>query len=122
MTPNVTLQNDLPDKDKKIKPAGLAYSGHHYFSDSTSAAFDLNTKKNSFGICISGKMAASPAPSGAPKGQNGVGFGAVPWLYLTGKPINTGFSTVYRLNTAGGAAPPSCEGMPSTFEVQYATE
>lgn len=120
--PSVSLQYDLPENDKKSKPTGLDLSGHHFFIDATSATFDMNTKANSFGVCISGKKAASPAPSGALKGQNGEGYGAVPWLYLEAKAGSTGFKTVYRLNTAGGSPPPNCQGLASTFEVQYAAE
>jgi hypothetical protein len=122
MLPGMVLQYDLPKDDKKFKPAGLEFSGDHYFSDGTSAAFNLNTKEQSLGLCISGKKAASPAPKDAPKGQNGQGFGAVPWLYLEEKSGNTGAKTVYRLNTAGGSPPPTCEGIGKTFEIEYATE
>lgn len=68
----------------------------------------------------------STAPASAPKGENGVGNGAVPWLRLpalTGQTGNNGdIKAVYRLNTAGGKAPATCESSPAAFSVQYAAE
>lgn len=29
---------------------------------------------------------------------------------------------IYRVNTAGGNPPKTCDGMPTTFEIQYAAE
>lgn len=55
----------------------------------------------------------------------------VPWLKLQTQTPNGdvnpaddlgGVKEVYRVNTAGGAAPSTCNGMPATFEVQYAAE
>lgn len=47
--------------------------------------------------------------------------GAVAWLYLqaTG---HTLWRSVYRVNTAGGAAPKSCAGQPREISLPYAAE
>lgn len=63
------------------------------------------------------------APAGASVGQGGVGLGAVAWLKLiTRVGATEGLEEVYRMNTAGGAAPATCAGMSATFEVEYAAE
>lgn len=68
------------------------------------------------------------APSGSSVGSDG--SSAVPWLKLevvgqgvVGGQQGGGVKEVYRVNTAGGNAPSSCEGrVGSTFEMQYAAE
>lgn len=57
-------------------------------------------------------------------GQNGKGFGAVPWLKLTARDGTTGgLQEAYRVNTAGGNPPTTCEEhVGSNFDVQYAAE
>lgn len=95
-------------------PSQLPSSGHHYFPDSTTPAFDmLNTV---LGITRLKKGASSPAPAN----QNG----DVPWLQLISQVEGTTGKTgqIYRLNTASGTPPTTCEGMAATFEVQYAAE
>lgn len=50
-------------------------------------------------------------------------MGAVAWLKLDAKSDDGQiFQEVYRVNTAGGSPPKSCEGMQEAFEVQYAAE
>lgn len=57
------------------------------------------------------------------KGPGDNGEGAVPWLKLTAQdPKGQILQEVYRVNTAGGSPPTSCQGMAATFEVQYAAE
>ncbi|KAI9710061.1 MAG: hypothetical protein M1812_007525 [Candelaria pacifica] len=122
--PNVTLEYAIPNSNDSLWPANIDFSGIHFFPDVTTPTFNLDTANHDYGIVQSGKNASTPASSDAVKGQNGVGFGAVPWLKLKAK-NGTGstFSEVYRVNTAGGAAPPTCEGAAGTsFEVQYAAE
>jgi hypothetical protein len=62
------------------------------------------------------------APAEACQGLEGEG--TVKWLYLrdTKGLSKGGIDTVYRLETAGGAAPATCEGMPERFEVRYAAQ
>lgn len=63
------------------------------------------------------------APAGSVVGQNNSGNGAVPWLYLqTTNGTVGGYKAVYRVNTAGGQPPATCQGMPNVFTVQYAAE
>ena len=65
----------------------------------------------------------SSAPANAIKGQNGVGNGAVAWLYLNTTNATQGdVRAVYRVNTAGGNPPKTCEGSDAVFSVQYAAE
>jgi hypothetical protein len=98
-------------------------SGIHYFTAGGVPFFDLDTSKNKMGTIPCGKNASSPAPANAVKGQGGAGDGSVAWLKLTAKDGATGnLMEVYRLNTAGGAAPKTCAGMPAAFSVEYATE
>jgi len=52
------------------------------------------------------------------------GEGTVRWLYLkdTKGLSKGGINEVYRVETAGGASPETCEGMPKSFEVKYAAQ
>ncbi|KAI9816638.1 MAG: hypothetical protein M1832_005023 [Thelocarpon impressellum] len=120
--PNAALQFDTPGDSSPISPPRIELSGHHFFPDATTPGFFMDTEKHSYGTYLLGKKASSPAPSNAPKGQGGKGFGSVPWLLLQTKTNGTATQQVYRLNTAGGVAPATCEGMASTFEIEYATE
>ena len=52
----------------------------------------------------------------------GQGFGAVDWLQLKAKSGSTELMEAYRVFTAGGKAPSTCEGQPATFEMQYSAE
>jgi hypothetical protein len=122
--PNVALQFNLPDDNVEIlNPVGLSISGHHFFLDTKTPFFNLDTDAMTLGHAACSKNASVPAPAGSPKGQGGQGYGSVPWLRLLTKPGATGnLMNVYRVNTAGGAAPPSCSGQPAAFQIQYASE
>ena len=75
------------------------------------------------GVVAAKKVANSTAPAGSPLGVDGVGNGAVVWLYLQSTNATTGkVQTVYRLNTAGGSPPKTCVNSPAAFSVQYAAE
>lgn len=135
MLPNLALQYALPaDPVSNFEPSNLEIVGHHYFSGNGTPTFDLTQLHPTvsapvsdagydFGI-MAGKVAKnSSAPADAPKGENGVGNGAVPWLLLDATYGTTGdVVAVYRVNTAGGKAPLTCESSPAVFSVQYATE
>ncbi|KAI5844282.1 hypothetical protein BZA05DRAFT_438916 [Tricharina praecox] len=97
--------------DKKVEV------GLHYFTDATTPVFEF-TKSGSSDIFVGKKTEGVPAPSAAPQGDHG----AVDWLRLSAIEGTRGFSDVYRVNTAGGMAPRTCEGMPAKFEIPYATE
>ncbi|KAJ5054585.1 uncharacterized protein L3040_000855 [Drepanopeziza brunnea f. sp. 'multigermtubi'] len=122
--PEVSLQFNLTDANQKfLSPCNLEISGHHYFSNGTTPEFDLNSAGLGLGFAPCQKEAGVPAPADTTLGQGNVGFGTVPWLKLTTRDGATGgLEEVYRVNTAGGNPPPTCAGMPATFEVQYATE
>jgi hypothetical protein len=122
--PNVALQFNLTSPDQaSLSPSNLAISGHHYFSNSTTPAFNLDTTAMQLGIAPCAKNNSVAAPADASVGQDYTGFGAVPWLKLITRDGATGnLEEVYRLNTAGGNPPATCAGMPTTFEVQYAAE
>ena len=75
------------------------------------------------GLVVGNKAAMSSAPANATKGQNGEGNGAVAWLYLNTTSATQGdVRAVYRVNTAGGNPPATCEGSDAVFSVQYAAE
>ncbi|KAI9698161.1 MAG: hypothetical protein M1836_004163 [Candelina mexicana] len=96
--------------------------GHHYFSDSTTPVFDfrINGKTD---IIFSSKKANVPAPDYSVKGVNNEGFGAVDWLKLESKSGTVGFKEAYRMITAGGNPPPTCENQKeASFTVDYAAE
>ena len=117
-----------PDTNSQInKMMRMDLIGHHYFTDPKSPVFNLDTSTNGDkGYVEVKKKGTAMAPTGSPAGDNGKGSCA--WLYLTKNPEMTPksgqetYKEVYRVNTAGGSAPDKCEGMPKTFEVQYAAE
>lgn len=84
-------------------------------------AFDQLTM-SPFPIAQVGKLNETAAPESACPGLQGEG--TVKWLYLkdTKGLSKGGVDTVYRLETAGGMAPKTCEGRPKTFEVKYAAQ
>ena len=122
MMPNVTLGFAIPSGTDPLFPSDIVLSGHHFFADATTPTFDMDSATDSFGTCPTAKKGSIPAPASSMKGQNGTGFGSVPWLQLSAKTNSTMFKEVYRVNTAGGNPPPTCEGMASAFEIQYAAE
>jgi hypothetical protein len=88
-------------------------SGHHFFLDSTTPFFNLD-----IGTVPTSKNNTVAAPATAAKGPSG--SNAVPWLKLLAKDSATGgIKEVYRLDTAGGSAPATCQGQPANIEVQY---
>lgn len=107
MLPNVTLQWNLNSPDQaSLYPANILLSGHHFFTNLVTPFFNLDTTTEQIGQIPCLKQAATPAPATASKGQGNVGNGAVPWLKLVARDGATGgLQEVYRLNTAGGAAP-----------------
>lgn len=118
LIPNTVLSFD---GDKKIlSPSSLLISGTHYFPDPTTPIFDLSANDKSYGFAVCAKSAGSPAPADAPKGPNGLG--SVPWLKLGDKGGSNGIKEIYRVNTAGGVAPATCEDQKDEFTVEYAAE
>lgn len=122
--PDVALQFNLTSPDQtSLAPSNLAISGHHFFTNTTTPFFNLNTEALDLGTVPCAKNNSIAAPTVAAKGQGGVGNGAVTWLKLVARDGATGgLEEVYRVNTAGGNPPATCAGMPATFEVQYSAE
>lgn len=126
LMPKVALQFPPPEPDmekEKRMPANILYSGHHYFTDSTTPIFDLNTEGYPLGVVAAKKLNGTDAPVGAPKGPAGMGAGSVPWLLLGAKDsTSTPWKEIYRLVTAGGMPPKNCAGQPSVMEVPYSAQ
>ncbi|KAF2157603.1 hypothetical protein K461DRAFT_289905 [Myriangium duriaei CBS 260.36] len=100
------------------------YSGEHFFLDTTTPFFNLDTATHQYGTGAFKKAAASNPPTGSTVGPNGQGNGAVPWLKLTAAP---GYGVqklmeVYRVQTAGGSAPKTCAGQDKNIYVPYSAE
>lgn len=128
MLPALALQYSLPaNPAANLEPSNLELVGHHYFTANGTPTFDLTTvpepKNQDFGVAALKKNSNSTAPIDAPKGENGVGDGSVAWLKLDATFGSTGdIKAVYRINTAGGNPPTTCESSPAYFSVQYASE
>ena len=126
----------LQDKDANLA-LSLLQSGNHYFPDiaATTPVFNLNmgNPTTNYGITFVKKVANTTAPTEAGKSQDG--SSAVPWLKLSSpdtlpapyviraEDSKPNIKEVYRLNTAGGAAPKTCEGLlGQSFSKEYAAE
>ena len=123
--PKVALAFNLTDVNQKtLAASNLILSGHHYFTNATTPSFNLDTTAMTLGEGGFSKNNSVAAPAGSVVGHGNVGYGAVPWLKLLTRVGTTGsLEEVYRLNTAGGAAPTTCAGITGTaFEIQYAAE
>ncbi|KXT04597.1 hypothetical protein AC578_8680 [Pseudocercospora eumusae] len=122
--PNIALDLPVPQSSDPTSPISQDLSGHHYFTDSTTAYFNLDTSLTSYGAGGFKKINSTAAPDDACAGQNGKGYGAVPWLKLTAKMMSDDcvFQEVYRINTAGGVAPDTCVGQKAEFEIEYSAE
>lgn len=99
--------------------------GHHYFApDFSTPVFDFRVAAGQTQIFTGVRDQAIPALSTASRGGPGdQQFGAVDWLRLKAIPEKTvDYKLAYRVETAGGKAPATCEGRPSTFSIEYATE
>jgi Protein of unknown function (DUF3455) len=98
-------------------------SGIHYFATTTTPTFNLDVNPvQELGIVAGAKNANSTAPATSITRVDG-GEGNVVWLKIVATNATVGsLRNVYRLNTAGGAPPGTCLGMPPTFSVQYAAE
>ncbi|CAL5866756.1 uncharacterized protein PFLUO_LOCUS966 [Penicillium psychrofluorescens] len=118
MLPNIAYNIPLPDFEyTALPPANIDLMGHHFFYDSTTPEFNLDTTTSKqYGVAMTKKQDSIDAPSDAFKGE----YGAVVWLYLSTTTGTVGnYKSVYRVNTAGGNPPATCKGMPSAFTMQY---
>ncbi|KAL6149766.1 hypothetical protein ACJQWK_02933 [Exserohilum turcicum] len=99
--------------------------GHHFFGNwnGTSTpvfAFD-RLPQSPYPIAQVSRADGTDAPKSAYPGLQQEG--AVPWLYLTDTGSSVGgVDTVYRLETAGGKGPVTCQGRQGSFEVKYAAQ
>ena len=101
---------------QQFEGSGMALDGVHYFDAKNNPTFDLG--KCGQGIVTAQKMTNITAPKNATQGQ----YGAVDWLELGPKDgyPNTRISRVYRVDTASGKAPPTCQGLGSHTQIEYA--
>lgn len=98
--------------------ADIMQSGHHEFTEKGVPLFKLVTDKVNFGYVQAKPAANSTAPTTAVKGTNGLG--TVAWLKLDA--VEGDYKSVFRINTAGGTAPKTCEGLEGDFTVPYSAE
>jgi hypothetical protein len=127
MLPALALEFPVPPQPSGVlAPSNIDLCGHHYFATNTTPVFNLDVSPDpaeQIGNVVARKVANSTAPADAVKGPNGVGNGAVVWLSLNATNATLGdVKTVYRLNTAGGSPPKTCENSAPEFSVQYAAE
>lgn len=109
--------------DKFPGPLQMKAVGNHYFAAGAIPTFDMHGEKPSAQIQCK-KNGDVKAPSNSFAGMNGEG--AVDWLQLLdlGNGYSSGTSLeggdVYRVETAGGMAPATCENYSGGVEVPYA--
>lgn len=112
---------------ESLKTLGYQHiTGHHYFSE----VGEVNTPIFAFDQLSAepypraqvGKLNGTDAPNSAFPGSNGLS--AIQWLYLKDNSgaSSGGIDTVYRVETAGGNKPKTCQGMKPSWEVQYAAQ
>ncbi|KAF4582959.1 malate dehydrogenase [Ophiocordyceps camponoti-floridani] len=115
--PAMAVHLDLDGRDR-VASSVLQESGVHFFTDPSTAYFDLDTSAHDYGKAPCAKLGSVDAPADAARGRKGEK--AVAWLRLKAKAGATdGIREVYRVSTAGGSPPATCEGMPANFEVPY---
>ncbi|KAF2726372.1 hypothetical protein K431DRAFT_299450 [Polychaeton citri CBS 116435] len=120
--PNIALNLPTPTSTDPSSPVNMDIAGHHYFIDTKTPFFNFDTDRHNWGTGPFSKVSQVDPPSDALAGQQGKGDGAVKWLQLDTIDSSGMLQQVYRVNTAGGNPPKTCQGMPSAFEVQYAAE
>lgn len=122
--PPIALDLPTPTATDEMSPIYQDLSGHHYFIDSKTAYFNLDTDVATYGAGGFSKTDSVDPPGDAVDGQWGRGYGAVAWLKLQSKESSDQcvFQEVYRVNTAGGNPPSTCTGQQAEFQVQYSAE
>ncbi|USP80311.1 hypothetical protein yc1106_07585 [Curvularia clavata] len=116
---NLALNYAIPSSPE----AEQRLSGHHQFTAAGVPLFMLETKEADYGRVECAVDAKSPAPKDASLGTNQLG--SVPWLKLNatvGKDNHWAYNEVYRVHTAGGVAPKTCEGIEGSFTVEYSAQ
>ncbi|KAF2439310.1 hypothetical protein P171DRAFT_120590 [Karstenula rhodostoma CBS 690.94] len=96
--------------------------GNHFFTLKVPTFSLYRTKTTPHPLALVSKKADQDAPKTACQGTKGEG--AVKWLYLVDDAnlSQGGVNTVYRLETAGGDKPATCQGQKKYFEVPYAAQ
>ncbi|KAF8246843.1 hypothetical protein K440DRAFT_661741 [Wilcoxina mikolae CBS 423.85] len=95
------------------------YVGYHIFPDQKTPVFHFKKPKDD--MFVGKKLEGVPAPMNAKPGK----WGAVDWLLLGATSYGEEgykYKSAYRVVTAGGKPPKTCEGMEDEFEVPYASE
>lgn len=98
-----------------IEASHISKFGVHYFDYKGVPTFDLGNN----GLLKSKSFATIPAPANASVGPFDKGYGAVDWKTLIDAGGSVGLKAVYRVETAGGKAPPSCAGVMAPIYVDY---
>ena len=101
-----------------VKVSLLPVQGHHFFDAKGTPTFNLGKT----GLFKGKKSAGIAAPSDSYKGPFNQGVGAVDWLELCAVEGSKKLERTYRVETAGGKPPASCEGQPEEIQVEYATQ
>ena len=107
LEPLTQMAYDLPARDLAMLPV----VGEHYFRDSKTPTFEVNT----IGTQPMAKTDVSNPPSDPTVN--------VAWLYLTNKDTSTNIVNIYRVETNNGMQPANCSGVtPGLFTVPYAAQ
>lgn len=98
-----------------IEASRISKLGIHYFDIKGVPTFDLGDN----GLLKGKGFGDIPAPANASAGPFDQGYGAVDWKALTDAGGSVGLKEVYRVETAGGKASPSCAGVTAPIYVDY---
>ena len=98
-----------------IEASNIPKFGVHYFDYKGVPTFDLGNN----GLLKGKGFADIPAPANASVGAFDRGYGAVDWKTLTDAGGSVALKAVYRVETAGGKAPPSCAGVTGPIYIDY---
>ncbi|KAF2461932.1 hypothetical protein BDY21DRAFT_359956 [Lineolata rhizophorae] len=102
----------IPTSDDPDSPTSRMHSGTHFFQNATTPFFTLEDA--GLGHVALSKKNVTDAPN---KEDD------VKWLKLASNGAeDNAWQEVYRVNTVGGVPPKTCEGLQSTFTVQYSAE
>ena len=107
---------------------------HYFYPDASTPVFDVNeiTTAAKKGRFVGKRSENITAPGDANTGVAPNAFGAVDWLKLVSTDTvrtasgevfaSNGYKTVYRVETAGGKPPGTCQGRPAHFEILYSAQ
>ncbi|KAM0798933.1 hypothetical protein BDR22DRAFT_890763 [Usnea florida] len=98
-----------------IEASKIPKLGKHYFDAKGVPTFDLGSN----GFLKSKGVGDVAAPANASAGPFDQGYGAVDWKSLIDAGGSVGLTAVYRVEVAGGKAPPSCVGVSAPIYIDY---